>query len=77
MGLDTLLGPEETDRLGGHHRRVMTSRFARFSLRRGWVPLLLVCGTGLPSHRLISPSWGVWVSGDGSGLVAVCCLRFA
>jgi hypothetical protein len=32
VGSDTLLGPEETDRLGGRHRWVMASGFARWSL---------------------------------------------
>ena len=74
-GPDTLLGPEETDRLGGHHRWVVASGFARLSLvktagRR--------CSSfaGPAFHHIGSHLW-VWVSGDGSGLVAVCCLRFA
>jgi hypothetical protein len=74
--LNTLLGPEETDRLGGRHRRVMASGFAR--PRVGWASFVLVCGITLRPHRLVPllPG-GARVSGGGVDVIAVCCLRFA
>jgi hypothetical protein len=72
---DTLLGPEETGRFGaaavGWRPRGLLAPVG------GWAPLFLVCGTTLPSHRLIFSLVERWVSGDGVELVAVCCLRFA
>jgi hypothetical protein len=78
VGSDTLLGPEETDRLeaaavGWRPRGLLIS-----PLREGVgavVPRLRDRPSITSAQH--SPSRGVWVSGDGSGAVAVCCLRFA
>jgi hypothetical protein len=51
VGSDTLLGPEETDRF--EVTAVGWWPCALLVPVGGWAPLFLVCGTGLPSHRLI------------------------
>ena len=72
MGLDTLLGPEETDQVG--------------AAAVGWRSCAVLIVSRKDSGRRFSSFAGslschigshVWVSGGGVDVITVCCLRFA
>jgi hypothetical protein len=74
MGLDTLLGPEETGQVGA--APVGGRSCAVLIVSRKGCGRRLSSFAGSLSCHIGSPGYG-WVSGGGVDVIAVCCLRFA